>query len=89
MESLKRFAQFVWHIASLIGSLAGKIVAHILYFQICWVYYTNRGVGLVVFLMAFSFAFFKRRGRRDSHSVLAVCNLLFWNGDNTKASVPI
>ena len=38
---------------------------------------TNKGIGLVVFLIAFSFRNSLTMGRRDSHSVLAVCELTF------------
>ena len=54
MKFLKTVSRFVKHI----GFLASKIVAPVLYFEICWVYYSSKGVGLVVALITFSFALF-------------------------------
>ena len=46
--------QFVKHSATLVS----KVAAYILYLQICWVYYSCRGVGFVFYLLIFSFGFF-------------------------------
>ena len=69
------FIQFLVRYSKSFGSLAvkmtSKVSAHMLYFQICWIYYTNRGIGLVIFLVAFSFAIFNE----GLDMVRVVCSL--------------
>ena len=62
---LHNIAWFLKHIGALAvrfvkhsATLLSKVAAYILYLQICWVYYSCRGVGFVIYLLIFSFGFF-------------------------------
>ena len=54
MRILEALTKFV----SIIGSLLSKVLAYLLYFQICFVYFSTRGIGFVIYMITFIFAFF-------------------------------
>lgn len=67
MRFTDNILDFIKHVASLavqfvkyLPALASKIAAYILYLEICFVYYSTKGVGFVIYMLIFSFGFFNQ-----------------------------